>query len=346
MDAGPGPVTAAAAVPAAPTAESAPLPVSVSRYRSLRGKSVSSPHPSLRSFDVFEDSRDGDEPDPDTPSRRRRRSKSAAGDGSVRGGRRAGFSTSASALSPKPINLLLATKKNGGKKNDDAAVKAWAADLRPPPPLPIDTARLQALNKRAADKDKALAESAAESPPASPVTPSLSPLDFEVSTAPLTPTTPSGPFTPLTPVFPFEARPKEADDGEESRWAEEVARLEAETDRILAEQKKRDLARLHAQVATPPPKAKSIILERLTFFSRSVKKGYPRSQPGTPTSITSTIFSLDFSRAGSLETSPVPDKMSFIEQGGGGIVPQTDAPTSAVNGGERVSASHIMSPTN
>jgi hypothetical protein len=61
------------------------------------------------------------------------------------------------------------------------------------------------------------------------------------------------------------------------------------------------------------------------------------SQAGTPSPGAPTIFSLDFSRSNSPEESSSPDKMSFIEQGGKGIVPGTDAPTSAINGGERVS---------
>ncbi|KAJ4314059.1 hypothetical protein N0V84_009104 [Fusarium piperis] len=123
---------------------------------------------------------------------------------------------------------------------------------------------------------------------------------------------------------------------EAERWADEVARLEAETDRILAEQRKRDLARIHAQLATPSPKfTRFFFLDRLPFLSRGRRSNATTSQAGTPSPRAPTIFSIDFSRSNSLEDSLSPDKMSFIEQGGKGIVPGIDAPTSASNGGER-----------
>lgn len=129
---------------------------------------------------------------------------------------------------------------------------------------------------------------------------------------------------------------------------EEVARLEAETDRILAEQKKLDLERLRAQLAIigtpPPPKARTtIIFQKITGFAKA-KLSLPDtiSQPGTPTSWTPTsYFPIDFVDDVKLASSPLPIEMAFIEHGGGGIVPQTDAPNSAINGGERVSA-HLV----
>ncbi|RSM15368.1 hypothetical protein CEP52_000931 [Fusarium oligoseptatum] len=123
---------------------------------------------------------------------------------------------------------------------------------------------------------------------------------------------------------------------EAERWADEVARLEAETDRILAEQRKRDLARIHAHLATPSPKfARFFFLDRFPFLSRGRRSNATTSQAGTPSPRAPTIFSIDFSRSNSLEDYSSPDKMSFIEQGGKGIVPGIDAPTSASNGGER-----------
>ena len=135
-------------------------------------------------------------------------------------------------------------------------------------------------------------------------------------------------------------RQKEEKDA--AHWAAEVARLEAETDRILAEQKKRDAARAQAQLLPPPPRPKFLILEKFSFLSRSRRSNATSSQVGTPSPSPTapTVFSLDFSRrSSSLEdsSSSTPDKMSFIEQGGRGIVPGVDAPTSASNGGERVS---------
>ncbi|EFY87983.1 hypothetical protein MAC_05974 [Metarhizium acridum CQMa 102] len=126
--------------------------------------------------------------------------------------------------------------------------------------------------------------------------------------------------------------------------ADEVARLEAETDRILAEQKKLDIARLQAQLVTPPPKPKRQLLDKLIFFSRG-KRSTGGSQPGTPSTIVSAIFSpatSHSSRDARIEEPATPGlpalsafKMSFIAPGGKGIVPQTDAPVSASNGGER-----------
>lgn len=355
MDAGTEPLPAAPTAPTAPEPELAPAPVaatttalppSVSRYRSLRGKSVSSAR--TRTFDVFEDSNTDEDGDGDvfgSPTRRRRRSKSVTGPASSsttgktpaspsrlrRGAAGFPFPTSASALSPKPINVLLASRPS------KAAAKAWA-DLKPPPSLPVDAARVQALNK---NKPK--------SKPKRPATP-LVPVPIAV--APSTPTADTdadaGQHDPATPSAEFGPGPQHRhyeSDEESARWAEEVARLEAETDRILAEQKKLDLVRLQATLVTPPPKPKSIIFERLAFFSRSSRKGYGGSQPNTPTTIASTIFSLDFSRTSSPEASPPPVQMSFIEQGGRGIVPQIDAPASAINGGERVSLEHLLSCT-
>lgn len=130
----------------------------------------------------------------------------------------------------------------------------------------------------------------------------------------------------------------ERQEQEADRWAEEVARLEAETDRILEEQKKRDLARIHAQLPTPSSRfPRLFVLDKLPFLYRSRKSNAVNSQAATPSPGAPTIFSLDFSRSNSPEESSSPDKMSFIEQGGKGIVPGIDAPTSAINGGERVS---------
>ena len=138
---------------------------------------------------------------------------------------------------------------------------------------------------------------------------------------------------------------REPKDREEAAlWADEVARLEAETDRILAEQKKRDLARLQAQLAltptptsSPKPKPKRLILETFPFLAKKSANG--SSLPTTPKSAPAKTFAFPiWSPTLSLgDKSPSPAAMSFIEYGGGGVVPQTDAPASAVNGGERVS---------
>jgi hypothetical protein len=132
---------------------------------------------------------------------------------------------------------------------------------------------------------------------------------------------------------------KKQEEDEAALYADEVARLEAENRRLIQEQKKLDLARLEATLQTPPQKLhrpRRIILDKLPFLSRSRKSNASSSQPGTPITSASTFFSLDLSRESSPgETSPT-YLMSFIVQGGRGVVPQIDAPNSAVNGGERV----------
>ncbi|KAH8756745.1 hypothetical protein F5883DRAFT_429234, partial [Diaporthe sp. PMI_573] len=96
--------------------------------------------------------------------------------------------------------------------------------------------------------------------------------------------------------------------------------LECETDRILAEQKKLDLARLHQQlVATQSAvslspsslKPKSPVLEKFNFLNRA-----RNSKAATLSPTSSTIASVDISRTHSLDPSLPPG--AFIEQGGHG----------------------------
>ncbi|KAF4584508.1 ubiquitin-like protein [Ophiocordyceps camponoti-floridani] len=140
-----------------------------------------------------------------------------------------------------------------------------------------------------------------------------------------------------------------------------AARLEAETDRILAEQKKLDLARLQAQLEssspaksvtspTPIPSSKSSkrpLLLSLAFLSRGRRNTTTPKKNGieTPSLFTASCTSVDTVSV-PLELPPPPppppppssspsQRMGFIEQGGRGIVPRTDAPASAINGGQR-----------
>ncbi|CAG1988769.1 unnamed protein product [Fusarium graminearum] len=128
---------------------------------------------------------------------------------------------------------------------------------------------------------------------------------------------------------------------EAERVAHEVARLDAENDRISAEQKKCDLARVQAQPLIPSPRfPRFSVLDKLFYLAR--RSNAVASQPSTPNPGAPTISSLDFSRSNSPEESSLPEKMSFIKQGGKGIVPGTDAPASASNGGERVTNMVIL----
>ncbi|KAK0626627.1 hypothetical protein B0T14DRAFT_562516 [Immersiella caudata] len=139
----------------------------------------------------------------------------------------------------------------------------------------------------------------------------------------------------------------------------ELAELEAETNRILAQQHRRDMGRrqrLELQVsdgrhlpALPPsdepspissPKTRTPVLEKISLLARgrrlrsiglATSTSSLRSAASSPASPTS-------STSAALETTPPtnPQPMStplnFIEAGGRG---QTDAPRGAINGGER-----------
>ncbi|KAI1103283.1 hypothetical protein F4804DRAFT_310634 [Jackrogersella minutella] len=115
------------------------------------------------------------------------------------------------------------------------------------------------------------------------------------------------------------------DDNEAAK--REIARLEAENHRLLVEQKKKDLERLETHLAnnsrapaqSQPLKPKSPVIEKFVFLTkgRRNKDGLSPGLSPTPSSI-----------------SVVPTK-AFIEPGGRGVVPQTDAPHSAINAGDR-----------
>jgi hypothetical protein len=108
---------------------------------------------------------------------------------------------------------------------------------------------------------------------------------------------------------------------------------------ILAEQKRKDLERLEAELAAAaaPPKPPSerssptpekAGIEKLGFLARKRAKSKPASP--RPSADSPDKSSRDASRTQSDE------QPRNILQGGGGAVPGTDAPRSAVNAGERV----------
>ncbi|KAF6836247.1 hypothetical protein CPLU01_03745 [Colletotrichum plurivorum] len=133
-------------------------------------------------------------------------------------------------------------------------------------------------------------------------------------------------------------RRKEQEQEEAARWANEVARLEAETDRILAEQKRKDLARLQAQLAAvpdPPQRLRSPIVDKFAFFLRKGRKSDPATLSKSPPAFFQPL-SVDYRPVSTMDPS------RFIQPGGGGIVPQVDAPTSASNAGERRVAIRCM----
>ncbi|KAI1816699.1 hypothetical protein GGS20DRAFT_172801 [Poronia punctata] len=110
---------------------------------------------------------------------------------------------------------------------------------------------------------------------------------------------------------------------------------EMERDRMLKEQKKKDLQRLEEQLANSqkvtkgPQKVKSPVLEKFVSLARL---GKGKESTSTPPSPTTSLGRANTQRVGS-ETVKKPS--GHIEPGGKGIVPQTDAPTSAINSGDR-----------
>jgi hypothetical protein len=152
--------------------------------------------------------------------------------------------------------------------------------------------------------------------------------------------------------------------------AEQARLTEEEATRILAEQKRKDLERLEAELeAAAPlrsPRVASPARDKFSFFSR--KRGLTRTTPPpTAGSGSGNGSSKSLARPRTRSNEPPngmeqprigdpprlneqpripeeprnPKPSQVIEQGGGGIVPQTDAPISAVNAGERVSFSNI-----
>jgi hypothetical protein len=125
-----------------------------------------------------------------------------------------------------------------------------------------------------------------------------------------------------------EAREKAEEEAELARWQEKEAA------RILAEQKRKDLERLEAELdAAAPiaPKVTSPGREKFSFFSR--KRAPTKSTSGSE----SRSGNNSMSKTRSNEPPPrSSDPPKAIIEGGGGIVPQTDAPISASNAGERV----------
>jgi len=130
--------------------------------------------------------------------------------------------------------------------------------------------------------------------------------------------------------------------------AEQARQVEAEKARLLAEQKKKDLARLEAELeAAAPVKVASPGKEKLGFFSRkrAATKTSPPAKQALPTPPQSRNASTSISRLQSNSSLPSSSKEpppKGIEQGGGGIVPGIDAPMSASNAGERVSQMRLL----
>ncbi|QYS94894.1 hypothetical protein H0G86_002213 [Trichoderma simmonsii] len=137
-----------------------------------------------------------------------------------------------------------------------------------------------------------------------------------------------------------------------ARCEDDVARLEAERDLVIDEQRKFDLARLQAKPPSTPSAKPKKVLEKLNLFSRSRKPSTNFIQPpltplppATPNSIAPSVFTPtpSISRRSSLDDSPPlhpSQRMSFIRPH-----PDGDAPISAINGGERRITVRCLSST-
>ncbi|KOS18960.1 hypothetical protein ESCO_000633 [Escovopsis weberi] len=302
-------MAARGSVDEAASALSSPIsPRSGPRDHGSRDKSVSS------RFNLFPDSdAEGDDEDPLSP---RTRSKSVAGS------RKASVSKPVSINTDIPPVANFASPKS--PKHIDPPHGGAADDTTGTPPSPPRS-------------------------PKSPSTPTTTTADAE-SESPFSKTEKEiDEFTAQLDLQVEESRRKREDqkrkeEEEAARYADEVARLEAETDRILAEQRKLDLARLQSQLSnTPPSKSKRIILDKLTFLGRSRKSCSSASSqpPSTPSTIAPTIFTPDLSRASSIEASPPPERMSFIES----CSSRSEEPLSSMSGGSRRILVRCMSST-
>ncbi|RYP64790.1 hypothetical protein DL769_006535 [Monosporascus sp. CRB-8-3] len=128
---------------------------------------------------------------------------------------------------------------------------------------------------------------------------------------------------------------------EAARRAEDVARLQAETNRILAEQKRKDLERLEVQLAKSQQaaaqahKQRSPVIEKFALLTKGRKHKNDLSPGWSPTS--SACRSVSEFSCQRVNNEPIRAAPTGIEVGGKGIVPQTDAPASAINSGDRTS---------
>lgn len=113
-----------------------------------------------------------------------------------------------------------------------------------------------------------------------------------------------------------------------------------ETERILAEQKRKDLERLEATLDAAAIEPVKSPLQKFGFFS-SKRRATTTIKP--PPSILDNVASIQraIGDGPPRNEAPVINPVG-IQQGGGGVVPQTDAPISASNAPERVSILHSM----
>lgn len=140
--------------------------------------------------------------------------------------------------------------------------------------------------------------------------------------------------------------------------ARKQRKIEEEADRRLAEQKKKDLQRLEAELDAAHPIQQVSSPSRLRFWRKATKSTPLLSSKHTESTgasmaraqtrgsgsrgIEETIRSSQQRYDEPQKVGPPPKSAIAIVQGGGGIVPQTDAPISASNAGERVSSIQVF----
>ncbi|KAJ3558363.1 hypothetical protein NPX13_g9721 [Xylaria arbuscula] len=110
---------------------------------------------------------------------------------------------------------------------------------------------------------------------------------------------------------------------------------EAERDRLLEEQKMKDLQRLEEELEksqrarAQSQKFKSPVVDRFMLLAKGSKMTKDETPPASPT-----VMSVKASTRRP-DHEPARSQPAHIEPGGKGIVPQKDAPTSAINAGDR-----------
>lgn len=288
----------------------------VSRYRRLRGKSVSESRAAIDHALGHDGLDRPKEPSPPLKSTFKRRSKSL---GQIDTSDTKPFTPHCSIPPVPPIPLAQ-------KQQSTISRPTEPGDVSPPVP---DT------EEQCEEPDKLLSPRTAPPPPV-PVTPAMAPA-----------------VTDDVVACGDRDAERERWKREDERWMTQERRmlskeesdrladkLEDETDRILAEQKKLDLARLHQQlVATQSTvslspssfKPKSPVLEKFNFFNRA-----RNSKAATLSPTSSTTASVDISRTHSLDPSLPP--RAFLEQGGQGqLITPPLSPMSAHHYHERVS---------
>ncbi|KAI1491205.1 hypothetical protein F5X96DRAFT_668923 [Biscogniauxia mediterranea] len=130
-------------------------------------------------------------------------------------------------------------------------------------------------------------------------------------------------------------RQRRFDEQEAARRTEEAARWEADTERMIAEQKKKDLQRLELQLANSQRasalshKPRSPVIEKFVLLAKG-RKSKDVLSPTTPTS-----GGNDWKGHATTHATHAKAIPTGIQVGGRGIVPQTDAPNSAINAGDR-----------